>query len=250
MEFQICSDLHLEFSENRKWIKNHPLTPQAEILLIAGDTYYLNRTLAKLDLIKQVARDFKQVYILPGNHEYYEGYDLATALEPVNIPVMDNVSLLNNTTVTIGGVNLIFSTLWTVIAENKEIIESGVVDFRRIRFGDQKLTASHVNQLHSKALDFIATEAAKPGKKIVVSHHLPSALCTHQEFIGSPLNDAFCVDLTDFIRSNSIAYWVYGHSHRNMPDLIISDTTLVTNQLGYVRIGEHLSFNTERVISI
>lgn len=250
MEFQICSDLHLEFSENRNWLKENPLTPSSDILLIAGDTYYLNRTLAKLDLIKQVAQDFKHVYILPGNHEYYEQYDASTALAPAHIHIMDNVTVVNNTTVTIQDVTLIFSTLWTAITENTRAIENGVVDFHRIRFGEEKLRAAHVNRMHRYALDFITEEAARPGKKIVVTHHLPSIQCTHPEFIGSPLNDAFCVDLTEFIAGSTIDYWVYGHSHRNMDDFRIGNTTLVTNQLGYVRAEEHHTFNGNRVIEV
>ena len=55
MKVQICSDLHLEFSDNRKWFKENPLIPKGEILIIAGDTYYLNRNFGKLKFIKQVA---------------------------------------------------------------------------------------------------------------------------------------------------------------------------------------------------
>lgn len=41
MTIQYCSDLHLEFSSNWKWIQNNPIEPIGEILLVAGDTYYL-----------------------------------------------------------------------------------------------------------------------------------------------------------------------------------------------------------------
>lgn len=110
MKVQICSDLHLEFSENRKWLKDNPLNPKGEILIIAGDTYYLNRNYAKLDFIKRVSDEFKAVYLIPGNHEYYEGYDVSKASNPFCFEIKDNVKLLNNTTVQIEDVNFIFST--------------------------------------------------------------------------------------------------------------------------------------------
>lgn len=82
MKFQICSDLHLEFPHNREWLQANPLIPKAEILIIAGDTYYLDRDFSKLDFINKVSKDFKKVYLIPGNHEYYGGYDVSTALRP------------------------------------------------------------------------------------------------------------------------------------------------------------------------
>ena len=68
----------------------------ADILIIAGDTYYLNRNYAKLDFIKKISDEFKQVYLIPGNHEYYEGFDVASALEPFELDIMSNVKMLNN----------------------------------------------------------------------------------------------------------------------------------------------------------
>lgn len=96
MNIQICSDLHLEFNENRKWIKENPLTPSGDILIIAGDTYYLEDQIRQLDFIKQVSDEFQATYLIPGNHEYYNGYNVATAMEPTFEKLRDNVILVNN----------------------------------------------------------------------------------------------------------------------------------------------------------
>lgn len=96
MKFQIVSDLHLEFEANRDWIKNHPLIPKSEYLIIAGDTYYLDRDYLELDFIRKVSDEFYHVYLIPGNHEYYGGFDVAAALDSSCLKICTNVTVLDN----------------------------------------------------------------------------------------------------------------------------------------------------------
>ena len=250
MKIQICSDLHLEFSKNREWLKHNPLVPKSEILIIAGDTYYLERDYSKLDFINKVSKDFKHVYLIPGNHEYYGGYDIATALLSRQIDIKKNVHMVNNMSVEIDEVNLIFSTLWSKIENNANEIKRGMNDFRLIKFDKESFTISHYNTIHNKAFNFISNEIKKEGKKVVVTHHLPSNYCNIDEFKGSMLNEAFCVEKTDFILNSEIDFWIYGHSHRNKDDFKIGNTNMVTNQFGYAEWNEQKSFNYEKVIEI
>ena len=250
MKIQICSDLHLEFSKNREWLKHNPLVPKSEILIIAGDTCYLERDYSKLDFINKVSKDFKHVYLIPGNHEYYGGYDIATALLSRQIDIKKNVHMVNNMSVEIDEVNLIFSTLWSKIENNANEIKRGMNDFRLIKFDKESFTISHYNTIHNKAFNFISNEIKKEGKKVVVTHHLPSNYCNIDEFKGSMLNEAFCVEKTDFILNSEIDFWIYGHSHRNKDDFKIGNTNMVTNQFGYAEWGEHKTFDYEKVIEI
>lgn len=250
MKIQICSDLHLEFSQNREWLELNPLVPKAEILIIAGDTYYLERDYSKLDFINKASEYFKHVYLIPGNHEYYGGYDIVTALLSRQVDIKKNVHMINNMSVQVKDVNLIFSTLWSKIEKNTNEIKRGINDFKLIKFEEEKLTINHYNTIHNKAFKFISNEIKKKGKKVVITHHLPSNECNIDGFKGSLLNEAFCVEKTDFILNSDIDYWIYGRSHRNKDDFKIGNTKMVTNQFGYVGLSEHKSFNYEKVIEI
>ena len=115
MRIQYCSDLHLEFPENRRWLEDNPLIPSAELLVVAGDCFYLGDDYQSHDFIRRMADEFEAVYILPGNHEYYGGYDVATALQATFEPIKENVFLVNNTSIEVQGVRLIFSTMWSLI---------------------------------------------------------------------------------------------------------------------------------------
>jgi hypothetical protein len=90
MKIQVCSDLHLEFLANRAWLEEHPLQVAGEVLLMAGDTYYLDRDYRQLEFLRWAADHFEQVYLIPGNHEYYGGFDVATALKPSREAIFSN----------------------------------------------------------------------------------------------------------------------------------------------------------------
>lgn len=250
MKIQICSDLHLEFPNNRDWLKQHPLLPKGDILIIAGDTYYLEKDYSDLEFIKKVAKEFKSVYLIPGNHEYYGGFDISTALEPTYKEILENVFLVNNHSIALDDTQLIFSTMWSKIQSNILAMMRGMVDFRRIKFKGVPFTVIHFNEIHEAAFDFITKAVQTKGKKVVVTHHLPSKACNAPEFKGSVLNDAFCVEKTNFILNHDIDYWIYGHSHRNLKDFKIGNTQMVCNQFGYVDWLEQLSFDYGKVIEI
>ena len=96
-------------------------------------------------------------------------------------------------------------------------------------------TANIFNAEHKKCLEFVkkSLNESKAKIKIVVTHHVPSKLLIAEEYKDSDLNDAFTVDLTDYIKKCDAKYWIYGHSHRNI-NKKIGKTYCVCNQMGYI----------------
>lgn len=250
MKIQFCSDLHLEFYQNRKWINDNPLIPIGDILIIAGDIDYLGKEFGNKDFFKRISEDFKEIYIIPGNHEYYGGFDASTALKKTNEKLFKNVTLINNDVVEINDFKLIFSTMWSAIENYRNEILERITDFKKIKFHGKTINIEQFNSLHKKSFEFIKTKTKGVQKKIVITHHLPSKFCNSEEFKYSIYNEAFCIDQTDFIKQSNINFWIYGHSHRNLNEIDLNGTKLVTNQMGYVAFNEHLTFQRDKFVII
>ena len=115
------------------------------------------------------------------------------------------------------------------------------------------MTADNFNEEHERCLDFIrkAMKQSEAQTKIVLTHHVPTQLCTAEEFRGSAINGAFIVELGEYIAESGIDYWIYGHSHCNI-DAQIGKTKILSNQLGYISHGEYMrnGYNPSRFIKI
>lgn len=250
MKIQYCSDLHLEFPQNRAYLKEYPLVPSAEVLVLAGDIVPFAIMDQHSDFFSYVSNNFETTYWLPGNHEYYH-FDLAEKNGVLNEKIRDNVILVNNTFADIQGIRLIFSTLWSKISSGHAWqIERSMNDFQLIKFQGYRLSSDHYNRLHEESLAFInhALLDSKERNVAVFTHHAPTFLHYPEQYKGDILNEAFAVELFDLIDNSEIDYWVYGHHHSNTPAFKIGKTNMLTNQLGYVQMREHLEFETNKII--
>jgi predicted phosphodiesterase len=253
MKIQYASDLHLEFSDNSRYLRNNPLKPVGDILILAGDIGYLNDdNYSKHPFWDYVSDNFQQVIVAIGNHELYKYYDLAQIPQGLVCSIRDNVKCYYNATVQIGDINFIVSTLWARIPlEEAYITERGVSDFHRILYNGEPLTFDNFNREHDRCFQFIQNVVTKSSAKhiVVVTHHVPSFQLVSPDFAESKINGAFTVELGEYIASSPIDYWIYGHSHRNI-DKVIGKTQCVSNQLGYVFHNEHHSFDLGKIIEI
>lgn len=249
---QYASDLHLEFPANKEYLKQHPLQPNADVLVLAGDIVPFAVMDKHQDFFSYVADHFKTTYWLPGNHEYYH-FDIAEKCGGLYEAIRSNVFLVNNISVIHENVKLIFSTLWSKISEAYQWqIERSLNDFHLIKHKGYRFSAEQYNQFHTKSLAFIQQELkmTKKEKIAVFTHHCPTFLNYPEQYKGDLLNEAFAVELHDLIESSNIDYWAYGHLHSNIPEFSIGKTKLITNQLGYVQRNEHRLFETNKVIDI
>ena len=117
--------------------------------------------------------------------------------------------------------------------KNLPFILNGVNDFFRIKYKGDIIQRKEYEQQHKQSVAFLdqSLSESKAKKRVVVTHHVPSQLCNHRDFIFSDINSAFVVSMDEFIKNHRINYWVYGHHHRNIPYQTIGKTKLVTNQL-------------------
>ena len=243
MRIQYVSDLHLEFPDNTRWIAEHPLEVCGEVLLVAGDSGYVNMPdYAHHPFWRWASEHYKQVIIALGNHEFYQFADPSDFPDGMVGEIYPNVQYYYNSVVSLGDVDIIVSTLWArILPENMYYTEHGVSDFYRIMYHGHRLSAPDFNAEHERCLTFLknAVENSHAKTKIVLTHHVPTELCLSPEFQGSPVNGAFTVELGNYIANADIDYWVYGHSHRNI-EAEIAGTKIFSNQLGYISHGEHL----------
>jgi predicted phosphohydrolase len=252
LKLQYCSDLHIEFPTNKEFLKQHPLQPVGDVLVLAGDIVPFALLDKHNDFFSYVADHFETTYWLPGNHEYYH-FDMADKSGVLNEKVKSNVFLVNNTSVVHENRKLMFSTLWSKISPtNAWQIERNMNDFHLIKHNGHRFSAELYNQLYKESLTFIKDELNDSSEErlAVFTHHCPTLLNYPQQYKGDALNEAFAVELYDLIEASNIDCWVYGHHHSNTPEFCIGNTKLITNQLGYVERNEHELFEPNKCIEL
>ena len=242
MKVQYASDLHLEFYDNSVFIARNPFRVVGDVLVLAGDTLPLKEfdSYKRHRFFDWCADNFKQTFLIPGNHEYYRD-DISKYPAAWRLPLRDNVAMYENGNVVVDDTEFILSTLWSHIPMSKWLaLKAGMSDFSLIKDGRKPLTATSYNELHKRDLEFIklADSTSNAKHKVVVTHHVPSRLLVAPEFVRSNLGCGFTVDLTDYIADSGIDLWVYGHSHRSI-ETVIGRTRMASNQVGYVVYGEH-----------
>ena len=255
MKIQYASDLHLEFAENKSFIEHGGIEPSGDVLVLAGDVLYLgNWKMLEASFWDWCAEHFRETFIVPGNHEFYGGFDIAQTVSDFELETRPNVRYLNNKSILLGDTELFFTTLWTRIDPvHLCTIQQGMNDFVCCKLNGRRFFANDVDELHQQCLDWLtgALAASKATNKVLVTHHCPTL---RQEFNGYPggaLNSAFQVDLDKFIENSGADYWIYGHTHyAGGSGTTIGNTHMLCNQLGYVAYNENKDYRQSAIIEI
>lgn len=126
-------------------------------------------------------------------------------------------------------------------------------DCYRIIYEGKSFCAAHYRQVFGRCFGWLEKALGESGarRKVVVSHHCPTFRFQDPRFKDSQISSAFCADLDSFIESSGADCWIFGHTHYNGGDgQSIGSTRMLTNQLGYVKYGEHKAFRGDAFIEI
>lgn len=229
MKIQYISDLHLESHNNRMFFKKYPVQPCADYLVLAGDIIPLNQIDQINFFLDHISQAFTKVFWIPGNHEFY-GSDYQS-YQSCNIPIRENVFLINNQSVLLEDYELICSTLWSNVDLNKRwFLQYHINDFKYIKNQEDYIDAFDYNAFHNDALSFLEhkLQTAIPSKTIVVTHHCPVTLSIPEQ---ENFSSVYGSSLEDLIVKYQPLYWIYGHTHTANEMINIKNTSLITNQL-------------------
>lgn len=252
MRCHYMSDLHLESQSFDL------LLPQGDVLVVAGDLlearsldpetgapYCVQQRERVMRFIDQASMKFEHVLLVAGNHEHYDGiFENTCGLLRNHLP---GVTVLNNETVEIGGIQFFGSTFWTDFDQGSQATLNAV----RRRMGDYFFVKARTGRPAGLETCFEPEDAlrehdtawkalrqalsAHPAKKtVVITHHAPSRLGLNEQFRGNGLDAAFASDLDDDIAAlENVPIWVHGHTHV-VREYNVGNTRIVSNAYGYV----------------
>ena len=238
MRIQYISDIHLEFMSKPPKIK-----VMAEVLCLAGDIGYPYSGIYREFLIK-MNTDFKKVFIIAGNHEYYNSDKYGShSIDETNSMIqsiiinhkLNNITFLNNSYELYNDVLFAGTTLWSKIPSTNMNDICLMNDFKQI----EGLTYDTYNLLHYKSCHFIEKMLSDVGKEenyknkkvVMMSHHFPSFILIDENHAYSDTN-CFYASKCDKFFTAPIKAWIYGHTHTPNKTLI-NNIKFVCNPKGY-----------------
>lgn len=157
MKIQYASDLHLEFADNWRYLKENPLQVTGDILVLSGDIGYLgDENYSKHPFWDWASENYQQVIVCMGNHEFYKYYDIAKLNDGFCFEIRPNVHSYYNAIVHVEDIEFIVTTLWSKIPLKEAYYTEQVIsDFRRIFFNGELLTFADFNREHARCLAFL-----------------------------------------------------------------------------------------------
>ena len=239
------SDLHIEFKQNYNYVynklKDKTFNNENDILLLLGDTFVIQNYSIQNNIFDLLSEKFKDVYVLFGNHEFYNGFNIALAEKNYFRSIRKNVYLINNYSFHYDNHKIILSTLFSHIKPENEFNAIQVLkDFKQIYYNEKLLTVEIYNKLHKNNLDFIKNEIEDGC--IIGTHHVPTSYVINPKYKNSKIRDNFIIELFDMIYDSNIKYWLYGHNHYTV-EKEINNTIVSSNQMGYYySIDENFEF--------
>ena len=271
MKISLVSDVHLEFSDlDIVNTDNAEVLILSGDICVAADLDMRDRRQTEQgfarwrsemfhEFFERCAANFPHVIYIMGNHEYYHS-DFATALTDVRrkLAHLSNLYIMERDVKVIGDVTFIGGTLWTDMNNSDPLtlyhMRTMMNDFRVIQnsavpvhFRTQegefrtrvaKFSPEDAVTEHVKMKEYIQVVTAMLGKNtnkyVVVGHHAPSRLSTHEMYKHDTImNGGYSSDMEEFIKERpQIRLWTHGHTHHPF-DYMVGETRVVCNPRGY-----------------
>ncbi len=227
------SDIHLEFYKTAEYtvanIERSLPKDQCEVLVLPGDIGQPFKS-NYFEFLKAMDEKFDKVFVLPGNHEYY---NTRRSLDQVNAHIEDlcvnqlsNTTFLSNKVEFYKGYYFVGATQWGDLsgtdAQKFKINDTAAIKdmtaklFTELYEKDKQFLEQSLNEIAVKNAKNLETLNAR--NVIVLTHHLPSYALTTKEFLAPPFpsySGWFSGNLDPIIRThqNMLKFWVYGHTH-------------------------------------
>ena len=270
MKIAVASDIHLEFGDLD--IRNNA---GANVLILSGDIcvaadldmrdrrqteqgFARYRSERFHDFFERCTAEFPHVIYIMGNHEYYHS-DFATALDDVRrkLAHLPNLYVLEREVKVIDDVTFICGTLWTDMNNSDALtlyhMRTMMNDFRvitnsttpvnfrtqegefRTRVGKFMPEDAVTEYVKMKQYIQSVVQGNHDTKYVVVGHHAPSRLSTHEMYKNDTImNGGYSSDMDEFIVDHpQIKLWTHGHTHHPF-DYMIGETRVICNPRGYI----------------
>ena len=251
MRLLVYSDLHLEFSGFN--------VPQSgyDAVVLAGDIGVGTEGVA------WAAEKFKSVPVLYvfGNHEYYHHEVNSVKRQARDMADGTNVHVLDNETIGIGKVDFVCATMWTdfdLFGDSvMSRLQAGFMmnDYRLIDYGGRTLLPDDTYRFHLETRSFFGeclSQAPSERKRVVVTHHAPSARSLTGRRVGGDIGFAYASALDQLVEDSGAALWIHGHTHESV-DYQIGATRVVSNPRGYARMADRSNnpeFSADCIIDV
>jgi len=237
---------------------------------------YEKKTLDEIhaDLLKDFPNDLKSNFVfLENDYIYFYKEGICTETGDSDFPLGEYIEFPE-------GILIIGCTLWTDFEVYKSpgwsgnAAERGMNDYRqkaiktlseeeykgkaknRWNDGTRNMRWEDTIEWHKKSLERIDEIIRNVSKNnyvdrvIILSHHAPTPLSIHKDYMKSDINPAYCSNLGNFILDRpKIKLWCHGHIHQSF-DYMVGNCRILCNPRGYMRYHENDEFNPDLIIEV
>lgn len=232
-KIQITSDLHIEHQNDSVPNPLKYITPSAEVLILAGDIGSLYKYEQLREFLKKICSYFQVVLYIPGNHEYYTMPNIPViSMNSLNTRLsqlekdIHNLYILNCSSVRIGNLCIIGSTLWS----------KPDINIPRYIVRINQITNEIYENMYNKDLKYTTKmiEYCKEHKYklLVVTHHCPTFKTLEGSKKRAKNHSLYASDLDHLLTKDKVDTWVCGHVHNNFDFVSEGGTRIVGNQKG------------------